>query len=255
MIMVTSRLFGLSAAVSLLLCGQALAQVTSVDPNSAGQPGSASESDYQPVDAGSQDPGQPVQPPADSQPAYPSPAPVTGPAPGGAPQGNRNFVPPTDTIPKNDVLAAAENVFGRGAEGLGAMMESILRDQGEPVAYIAGKEAGGALVVGVRYGSGTMRHRIEGDRPVYWTGPTVGFDAGADANKVFVLVYNLHDTEDLFRRYPAAEGHAYVVGGLTASYLRRGDVVLIPIRLGVGLRLGVNAGYMKFSKKSRAVPF
>lgn len=253
--MVTSRLFGLSAAVSLLLCGQALAQVTSVDPNSVSQPGPASESDYQPVDAGSQDPGHPVQPPADSQAAYPSPAPVAAPAPAGSPQGNRNFVPPTDTIPKNDVLAAAENVFGRGAEGLGAMMESILRDQGEPVAYIAGKEAGGALVIGVRYGSGTMRHKIEGDRPVYWTGPTVGFDAGADANKVFVLVYNLHDAEDLFRRYPAAEGHAYVIGGFTASYLRRGDVVLIPIRLGVGLRLGVNAGYMKFSKKSRAVPF
>lgn len=252
--MVMSRFIGLAATVCLLLSGQAWAQVTSVDPNSASQPGPASESDYQPVDAGSQDPGQPIQPPADSQVAYP-PAPATGPAPAGSPQGNRNFVPPTDTIPKNDVLAAAENVFGRGAEGLGAMMESILRDQGEPVAYIAGKEAGGALVVGVRYGSGTMRHKIEGDRPVYWTGPTVGFDAGADANKVFVLVYNLHDAEDLFRRYPAAEGHAYVVGGFTASYLRRGDVVLIPIRLGVGLRLGVNAGYMKFTKKSRVVPF
>lgn len=258
--MVMSRLFGLATAVSLLLCGQALAQIGSVDPNSASQPGPASESDYQPVDPGSQDPRQPVQPPADGQGAYPpatypNPAPATGSPPAGSPQGNRNFVPPTDTIPKNDVLAAAENVFGRGAEGLGAMMESILRDQGEPVAYIAGKEAGGALVVGVRYGSGTMRHKIEGDRPVYWTGPTVGFDAGADASKVFVLVYNLHDAEDLFRRYPAAEGHAYVVGGFTASYMRRGDVVLIPVRLGVGLRLGVNAGYMKFSKKSRVVPF
>ena len=108
---------------------------------------------------------------------------------------------------------------------------------------------------GVRYGSGTMRHRIEGDRAVYWTGPSLGLDAGADANKVFVLVYNLHDSQELFKRYPAAEGHAYAIGGFTASYLRRGDVVLIPVRLGVGLRLGINAGYMRFSEKNRWLPF
>jgi hypothetical protein len=100
-----------------------------------------------------------------------------------------------------------------------------------------------------------MRHQVEGDRQVFWTGPSVGFDFGADANKVFVLVYNLHDAQKLFRRYPAAEGRAYAVGGFTASYLRRGDVVLIPVRLGVGLRLGVNAGYMNFSEKNRWLPF
>jgi hypothetical protein len=100
-----------------------------------------------------------------------------------------------------------------------------------------------------------MRHNVEGDRAVYWTGPSLGFDFGADANKVFVLVYNLHDSDRLFRRYPAAEGNAYVVGGFTASYLRRGDVVLIPVRLGVGARLGINAGYMRFSQKNRWLPF
>jgi hypothetical protein len=146
-------------------------------------------------------------------------------------------------------------VFGKGTKGLATMIERILQDQGQPSAYIAGQEAGGAFVLGVRYGSGTMRHKIEGDRPVYWTGPSIGFDAGADANKVFVLVYNLHDTQDLYQRFPNAEGHAYAVGGFTASYLRRGDIVLIPIRLGVGLRLGVNAGYMKFSEKTRWLPF
>jgi hypothetical protein len=135
------------------------------------------------------------------------------------------------------------------------MLERILSEQGEPIAYISGEEAGGAFVFGVRYGSGTMRHRIEGDRTVYWTGPSVGFDFGADANKVFVLVYNLHDSQKLFRRYPGAEGHAYFVGGFTAQYLRRGDVVLIPIRLGVGVRLGVNAGYMRFSERNRWLPF
>jgi hypothetical protein len=160
-----------------------------------------------------------------------------------------------NTVPRRDVFNAAEGVFGRGAQGLAHLLEGILHDQGEPVAYIAGSEAGGAFVLGVRYGSGVMHHQIEGDRTVYWTGPSIGFDAGADANKVFVLVYNLHDSQDLFRRYPQAEGHAYFIGGFNAQYMRRGDVVLIPIRLGVGMRLGINAGYMRFSEHNRWLPF
>lgn len=162
---------------------------------------------------------------------------------------------PGQTIPRRDIFDAAENLFGRGAEGLAGVIERILGDQGEPIAYISGEEASGAFMFGVRYGSGVMRHRIEGDRNVYWTGPSLGFDVGADASKVFVLVYNLNDGQRLFRRYPSAEGNAYVVGGFTASYLRRGDVVLIPVRLGVGMRLGINAGYMRFSQRNRWLPF
>lgn len=156
---------------------------------------------------------------------------------------------------KDDLIGAAEGVFGKGAEGLAKMIEDVLAKQGRPVGYIAGREAGGAIVVGVRYGSGTLFHKVEGQRQVYWTGPSLGFDAGANASKSFVLVYNLHDTEDLYKRYPQGEGAAYLVGGFTASYLRRGDVVLIPIRMGVGARLGVNVGYMKFRKKNSWVPF
>ena len=159
------------------------------------------------------------------------------------------------SLSKQRVLSAAEATFGKGAEGLADLIEDLLRDQGEPSAYITGREAGGAFVLGVRYGQGTLHHGIEGDRPVYWTGPSLGFDFGADANKVFVLVYNLHDSQRLFRRIPGAEGKAYVVGGFTANYMRRDDLVLIPIRLGVGARLGVNAGYMNFSEKNRWLPF
>ena len=107
----------------------------------------------------------------------------------------------------------------------------------------------------LRYGSGTLHHKVEGEKPAYWTGPSIGFDAGANAGSTFVLVYNLFDTEDLYKRYPAGEGAAYLVGGFNASYMRRGDVVLIPIRVGVGARLGVNAGYMKIRKKQNWVPF
>ncbi len=161
----------------------------------------------------------------------------------------------TATYKQDDLIGAAEGVFGKGAQGLAGLIEDILKKQGEPNAYIVGREAGGALVLGVRYGSGTLHHKIEGELPAYWTGPSVGFDAGANAGNTFVLVYNLFDSEDLYKRFPAGEGAAYLVGGFHASYLRRGDVVLIPIRVGVGARLGANVGYMKFRKKQNWVPF
>lgn len=159
------------------------------------------------------------------------------------------------TYQRNDLFSAGERVFGKGAAGLGGILEKILKDQGEPNAYIAGREASGAVVVGLRYGSGTLSHRVEGDLPVYWTGPSVGFDLGGNASKIFVLAYNLYDTADIYRRFPEGEGHLYFVGGFSATYLRRGNIVLIPIRLGVGVRAGVNVGYMKFSRKQRWLPF
>jgi len=160
-----------------------------------------------------------------------------------------------DTYKQDDLIGAAEGVFGKGAEGLAHMIEDVLKKQGEPNGYIVGREASAAFVLGARYGSGTLFHKVEGQRQVYWTGPSIGFDAGANAGNTFVLVYNLYDTDQLYERYPAGEGAAYFVGGFNASYLRKGDVVLIPIRVGAGLRLGVNAGYMKFSKEQRWLPF
>ena len=159
------------------------------------------------------------------------------------------------TYQQNDLIGAAEGVFGHGAEGLARIIENILREQGEPNGYIVGREAGGALVFGLRYGSGTLHHRVEGAMPAYWTGPSLGIDAGANAGSTFILVYNLHDSAELYHRFPAGEGAAYLVGGFNASYMRRGDIVLIPIRMGVGARLGVNVGYMKFSRRQRWLPF
>ncbi len=159
------------------------------------------------------------------------------------------------TYKEDDLIGAAEGVFGKGAEGLARLIQDVLKKQGEPNAYIVGREGGGAFVFGVRYGSGTMYHAVEGEMPVYWTGPSIGFDVGANAANTFVLVYNLFDSEDLYRRYPAGEGQAYAIGGMNASYLRRGNIVMIPIRVGAGARLGINAGYMKFSKKQKWLPF
>ena len=159
------------------------------------------------------------------------------------------------TYQKDDLIGAATGVFGTGAHGLADIIESILRKQGRPVGYITGREAGGAFAVGLRYGSGTLCSRADGALPVYWTGPSIGFDAGASAAKTFVLVYNLDHNEDIFKRFAAGEGQAYIVGGLNVSYLRHGHVVLIPVRMGVGMRLGVNGGYMKISRKQNWFPF
>ncbi len=163
--------------------------------------------------------------------------------------------PAAPTYAEEDVLGAAEGVFGKGAEGLAEIVRKTFKDRGQPNAYIVGREAGGAFIVGVRYGSGMLYHKVEGERKVHWTGPSVGFDIGGDGSKVFALVYNLNDTEDLYRRYPAAEGKAYLIGGFTANYLQRDNIVIVPIKLGVGWRLGLNGGYLKFSKKGKVLPF
>ena len=160
-----------------------------------------------------------------------------------------------DGFDEERVLAAAEETFGEGAEGLAKLVEDIFRDRGRPNAYIVGNEGSGAAVVGLRYGAGRLYHNVEGNREVYWTGPSVGADIGGDANKVFTLVYNLHDTEDLFRRYPSVEGKVYVVGGFTANYLQRDNVVLVPIKLGAGWRVGANVGYLKYTKDRDLLPF
>lgn len=182
--------------------------------------------------------------------AQPVPAPATTTA---QPAPLPPAVPPT--YAEEDVLGAAEDVFGKGAEGLADIVRRSFKEHGQPNAYIVGREAGGAIIFGLRYGSGTLYHKVEGQMPVHWTGPSVGFDIGGDGSKTFALVYNLNNTEDLFRRYPAAEGKAYLIGGFAANYLQRDDVIIVPVKLGVGWRLGINAGYLKFSKKGKVLPF
>ena len=162
---------------------------------------------------------------------------------------------PGDTFDQESVLDAASGFFGSGAKGLAKAIEKVFSDNGRPNAYIMGSEGSAALVIGLRYGNGTMIHKIEGERKVHWTGPSIGFDAGANLSKVFVLVYNLYDTDDLFHRFPAVEGSFYWIGGVGVNYQQKGDIVLAPMRVGVGLRVGVNLGYMKYSKKKRLLPF
>jgi hypothetical protein len=230
-------------AAAALSVAPASAQINTVDPNDV-------------IDSDLGTPPPVSNPPAEQNTTVQDGVPTDG-ATAQTPATTDAPVTPSDqnTFQEDDLIGAAEGVFGKGAQGLGKLIEDILKKQGRPNGYIVGREGGGAFVVGLRYGSGTLNHKVEGEKPVYWTGPSIGLDAGANAGSTFVLVYNLYDTEDIYKRYPSGEGIAYLVGGFNASYLRRGDVVLIPIRVGAGLRLGANVGYMKFSKKQRWLPF
>jgi hypothetical protein len=251
-----SGLFMALAAIGLASAPVAQAQVEEFDPSraintdykapefpEASTAVPAATANTPPSEAGWDDPYAPV---GDST------TDPTGSGTANAPSGQT----PANTYQKDDLIGAAEGVFGEGAEGVAGLLEDILKKQGQPNGYIVGREGGGAFIVGLRYGSGTMYHKVEGQRPVYWTGPSIGIDAGAQAGSSFILVYNLYDTERLFtKRFVAGEGAAYAIGGLHVSYLRKGDIVLIPVRMGLGLRLGANVGYMKFSKKQRWLPF
>lgn len=271
---VVMRVIGFALAASALVAASAPAQVTTIDPNRAIDGDLATQgrtTSSTPRTAPRPTPA-PTPTPSVERDWAAQPAPSAGasgagftqaPAQSYAGQGSEAqqqaqadaTLKAASTYQREDLLAAGEGVFGKGAAGLAGMLEKVLKEQGEPNAYIAGREAAGAFVLGVRYGSGIMSHKVEGQQPVYWTGPSVGFDVGGDANKVFVLVYNLYDTEELFRRFPAVEGRLYLVGGFAATYLRRGNIVLIPIRLGVGYRAGVNVGYMKITHKAKWLPF
>jgi hypothetical protein len=243
------RLIGLAGAFALV-AAPAGAQVRTIDPNNA-------NADLAPVPSSDAGYGAPTPAPSPPAPAdtMPPPAPGVSADPALAAPPAAASTTAGSTYHREDVISAAEGVFGKGAEGLAKMIESILKDQGEPNAYVAGREAGGAIGVGLRYGSGTLFHKIEGNQPIYWTGPSLGFDLGASGSKTFMLIYNLYDSNEIYKRFPGGEGVIYLVGGFNASYQRRGDIVVIPIRLGVGWRLGANVGYLKFSKESRILPF
>lgn len=238
-----------ACALALVATGVS-AQVQSIDPNAA------IDSDLVPL-------AQPVGSEVGTTPALPAePLPTTVESvpemtTGEFPAATAPAAAPTATgasYREDDLIGAAEGVFGKGASGLADLIKDLLKKQGQPNAYIVGREASAALVVGLRYGSGTLHHKVEGERAVYWTGPSIGFDVGANAASTFVLVYNLYDSEELYARFPAGEGQAYLVGGFHVSYLRKGDKVLIPVRSGAGLRLGINGGYMKFSRKHKWFP-
>lgn len=154
-----------------------------------------------------------------------------------------------------EIVENGHRFFGSISRGLAEGVEAATKRWGRPNAYVLGQEAGGAFVGGLRYGEGTMYTRNAGQRPIYWQGPSLGFDAGADGDRTMMLVYNLPSVEGMYRRFGGLDGSAYLVGGLGFTALTADEIVVAPIRTGVGARLGVNVGYLKFTPNSTWNPF
>lgn len=158
------------------------------------------------------------------------------------------------TYNENEVVAAISTHLGVTSESAATALERLFKDRGQPVGYITGEEGGGALTIGARFGKGTLWMKSGERRDLYWQGPTIGFDAGAEAGKVFTLVYGLENMNDIYRRFPGVDGSAYLIGGMAINYQRTNGITLAPVRTGVGLRLGANVGYTRYTKK-RSLPF
>ena len=159
-------------------------------------------------------------------------------------------------IQEERLLREAEAFFGQGAQGVADLLNRVFRENnGPPTAYIVGAEGGGALGLGLRYGRGTVYLSDGTTSRVYWRGPSVGIEVGGSATKAFVLVYDLERIEDLYQRFGGVEGSLYVLGGVGVNYNRLDDIVLAPVRFGVGWRQGVNVGYLHLSPDSSWIPF
>ncbi len=159
------------------------------------------------------------------------------------------------TYSEETVIDDAAEFFGEASESVGEVVSRAFEDHGQPNAIIKGTEASGAFVVGARYGDGTLQFKSGPSAKVFWTGPSVGFDAGGNLSKVYVLIYDLPSVDAIFQRFPAVDGSFYFVGGVSANYHQLDDINLVPIRLGAGLRSGVNIGYMHYTPEKTWNPF
>jgi hypothetical protein len=159
------------------------------------------------------------------------------------------------TFSNEEVMATGHQFFGKTTRGLAEAVEYVFRKQGEPSAYIVGEEGAGAFVGGLRYGEGTIYYKNGAKKHIYWQGPSIGFDFGGNGSRTLTLVYNSQSPEDLYERFAGVEGSAYLVGGVGVNFQRKDEIVMAPIRTGVGARLGANIGYLKYSKRATWNPF
>jgi len=186
-----------------------------------------------------QDQPVPASPPASVTPPPPVPA---------RPPAANQYSP-------NEIIEAGHHFFGGVSRGLAMIVEKAVSQWGLPNGYVLGEETGGAFVGGLRYGDGTLYTKNAGDVRVFWQGPTLGFDAGAEGARTMMLVYNLPRTTAIFDRFGGIDGSAYFVGGFGMTALTANNIILVPIRSGVGLRLGANVGYLKFTTRPTWNPF
>lgn len=168
--------------------------------------------------------------------------------PAGAAEADKN------TYDEDSIVKEAKEFFGEATEGLAKVIEKAFKEQGRPVGYIKGEELSAAITVGLSYGKGDLVLKNGETAKVFWQGPSVGFDLGFNASKVFTLVYNLTDKNDIYQRYPGVDGSLYWIAGVGMNYQRRQDIVLAPIRLGAGWRTGASVGYLHYTRERSYLP-
>ena len=163
--------------------------------------------------------------------------------------------PSSDRFETGELVDAGHRLFGGVSRGLATIIEKAVSQWGLPNGYVLGEEAGGAFVGGLRYGEGSLYTKNAGDLRVYWQGPTLGWDFGGEGARTMMLVYNLPATRAVYQRFGGIDGSAYLVGGVGMTALTANRIVVVPIRSGVGLRLGANVGYLKFTPQATWNPF
>ena len=193
------------------------------------------------------DPPQ-APPPPNSTPSYPTGGPTGSPPNDGRP-------PHAETYSRDEIVNGVSDFLGVTAEAAGGAVERVFKNNGRPTAYIAGEEGSGAIAIGARYGRGLLYMKGREPMEVFWQGPSVGWDFGGNASRVFTLCYLLDDPKDIFQRFPGVEGSAYFIGGLGVNYQKADQIVLAPIRAGVGFRLGANIGYLAYTRRRSIIPF
>ena len=172
-----------------------------------------------------------------------------------APDHQASYPAKAETYSRDEIVNNVSDFMGVTAEAAGGAIEKIFQKNGRPTAYIAGQEGSGAIALGARYGHGLLYMKGREPVQVFWQGPSVGWDFGGNASRVFTLCYNLNDPQFIFQRYPGVEGSAYFIGGLGVNYQQTENIVLAPIRAGVGFRLGANVGYLAYSRTRNLFPF
>ena len=155
---------------------------------------------------------------------------------------------------ESELVYAISTHLGVTSESAATAIERLFKERGRPVGYITGQEGSGAMVIGARYGQGTLWMKNGTTKKVYWQGPSVGFDGGADVSKVFTLVYGLDNPEFIYQRFPGVDGSAYLVAGMAINYQRANGITLAPVRSGVGVRLGANINYISMTRKRSLIP-
>jgi hypothetical protein len=175
------------------------------------------------------------------------------------PPGGQAYVPPPTngrgTFSMQEIKEAGHRFFGSVSMGLAQAIEYTFQRAGRPNGYILGEEAGGAIIAGLRYGEGTLYTKDAGEHRLYWQGPSVGYDLGAEGSKTMVLVYDLRSPGEIYSAFVGIDGSAYLVGGVGVTFLADSHVILAPIRSGLGLRLGANIGYLKYTREPTWNPF